>query len=344
MRTYIILALAVLGLLVFGCTIPGISGDPTNTTANATETNMTNTTKVCADYDYAQPVCGEDGITYENDCVAAKSGVLIEYDGECITCTAPSNVCIGNNAIQFRCDGNELKNTTVACLGDSACENGDCVKKEIPATKAACTDSDGDDIKTKGIVTVGIQVFEDVCTGTVNVKEYTCFKNASSSSIKTCSEGYNCQSGKCVNLPRTCSDTETGQGEFASGLVRVDYGTSTKDFSDSCFDDSTVLEYFCSGSNVSSNTIACPSGSTCIAGVCSASCKDTDGGSEPDIVGKVIITDNSGTSIDYKDECYDASRVREYFCYNGKQNSVFLTCRDICRAGGCVITDTRRYQ
>lgn len=74
------------------------------------------------------PVCGKDGKTYSNKCVAANAGAVISYSGECevcnIKCLKYDPVC-GNNGKTFSCGAAEAE-----CNGIKVAYTGEC-KKDI---------------------------------------------------------------------------------------------------------------------------------------------------------------------------------------------------------------------
>lgn len=85
------------------------------------------------------PVCGSDGNTYSNSCVAECAGIYSYTQGECGTCTCPSvyNPVCGS-------DGNTYSNSCVAeCAGIYSYSQGECGTCTCPSIYNPVCGSDG---------------------------------------------------------------------------------------------------------------------------------------------------------------------------------------------------------
>ncbi len=343
MKHYLLLLLSVFVLLIFGCTIPGFSSS-TNTTVNVTENDTYLVLNECPQI--AEYVCGKDNVTYDTECLAKKAKVEVVHNGPCIVerCSAEGmNKCFNTTSVlDYYCDANTLKNRTIMCNSSSECSQGSCMKKE--PTEPFCTASNPNDIYVKGTVTTATSSYEDKCSSLTVVKKFYCMQNLSvSSSTKACPSGFNCRDGACVNIPISCIASDKTNSEYVAGTVHIDYGTSSNDYADSCYNETVVLKYSCNGSNLSSRTIECPNHSVCSShGTCTDACWDTDNGSDKTVSGKVVTTTRTGTTADYRDTCWDSDQVTEYFCNEGQVSSVRLSCGSdsYCFSGGCIKKDT----
>ena len=168
-----------------------------------------------------------------------------------------------------------------------------------------CSDSDGNNINSKGIVRFsrmdnnageGESSIEDVCDYYSNktdqnvglVREGVCNGNKLDNVLMTCGMGNVCRSGACVKKGANvsiCSDSDGGKNIKEKGNI-VGYGGSGEDscwvsadgsltngsMGESCDADSVkngrcyVGEYYCDGDNKTEEMIPCPNG--CSKGVC----------------------------------------------------------------------------
>lgn len=107
----------------------------------------------------------------------------------------------------------------------------------------------------------------DYCYDSSTVVEYACDGNISYSSNIYCGAGQQCVSGSCVTLLNTCYDsdgftiTETGN---VTGYFNGTYYTEI----DFCFDNSTVVEYYCNGTQAISEMNFCDLNMSCLLGRC----------------------------------------------------------------------------
>lgn len=135
------------------------------------------------------------------------------------------------------------------------------------------------------------------------------------------------QEGPCSS--GNCTDSDGGKDIFVSSTV-LSGGTYESDY---CIDASTVVEYFCLGSNSSSEEIPCPAGYSCDNGACKVlPCVDSDGGMVPGTKGTASSGPDSGT-----DSCIDESTLTEFYCKNGQVSSEEIDCpaNTHCSGGAC---------
>ncbi|MFH0884533.1 MAG: Kazal-type serine protease inhibitor [Candidatus Micrarchaeota archaeon] len=268
------------------------------------------------------PVCGEDGITYTNACLATQAGTEVKSKGACEV-----NLCEDSDggkdlftqgtasaragSLQDRCkdaltvteaycSANAAASEDISCPSGYACTAGACIR-------APCQDSDnGKDEKVKGTVTSPGTTQSDECSGSYSVKEYYCSNNEAKSEDIDCGEGMQCVSGACIEA--ACLDSDGGKDAAKSGTV-TKAGDS---FEDICSGSSAVKEYFCDGKTVESEIVDCQTGFTCKDDKCVKEiCLDSDGGKDIAEKGTATFQNKTGT-----DSCYSSTAVLEYFCYS----------------------------
>ncbi|MHA2066115.1 MAG: Kazal-type serine protease inhibitor domain-containing protein [Candidatus Thorarchaeota archaeon] len=297
MRSYIPVFLAVLVIFLAGC----LGG------------------QACPDT--ADPVCGSNGVTYKNSCLAKAANATIAHKGPCSStgaCVdsdggkdlfAKGNTSAGkvsntdscvdsDNVMEYFCEKGAVSSKSFSCPDGYECKGGKC-------TTVTCRDSDGGvESGTKGTATSGTDTGTDECNTNGSLKEYFCENSKVSSKVIECASGKECSGGACVDIK--CSDSDGGKDKFEKGTVKE--GKSSK--TDSCSDADTVKEYFCSGSLVKSEEISCGTGFDCVSGKCVESkCVDSDNGKDQFTKGTTTYDNKT-----YKDSCYSKSQVFENFC------------------------------
>ncbi len=224
----------------------------------------------------------------------------IDCGGSCKPCItapkpepspSPSPSCTAKTCADYtgQCGSfdNDCEGTiTCGCEVEFTCWRGEgtnnvCVNDSVIAS---CTDSDEIDRDIKGNVTLGADVFEDVCDINTNLSEYYCYYNGTGfeARIETFECASGCLDGKCI-VPSCTNDAgctslseACGTGKCnLSGECYVDYNLTT-DVCRSNVGECDAVET-CQGDSVDcpadineTDETAC-TGGTCQGGVCTAS-------------------------------------------------------------------------
>ena len=327
MRNLVFVAV-VLGLLLFGCVLPG--SDQGCGTERAY-------------------VCGEDGNTYTNACYARASNVRVAYEGQCAQQNQTSQVCTdsdnGKNALEagviakgnvtyndscasttavfeYYCTNNEIQSERVDCPEGTECSGGRCAAP-------LCNDSDNGQVANVfGTVVKGTERHSDECADANTVREYYCSGNSVANILLACPSGTVCTGGVCN--ASACTDTDGGSNLFERGTVREGENV----YIDYCSGTASVKEYYCSNGSMVQTIADCGDGFYCSDGRClEYACRDTDGGRDENEFGTV-----SKGSDEWPDECYDENTVKEYYCNGNDVSSTRIDCgsSEICSDGQCV--------
>lgn len=111
-----------------------------------------------------------------------------------------SDYCIDNSQVMelFCWNGAITAENRICPYG---CLNGACTQSNATLT---CTDSDGDNILTQGIVTYSIFTYKDSCKTPHTIYEWTCSNNLPIQTLKSCGSSF-CQNGVtadyCESVP-----------------------------------------------------------------------------------------------------------------------------------------------
>ncbi|NYZ74436.1 hypothetical protein H0O00_04805 [Candidatus Micrarchaeota archaeon] len=217
-----------------------------------------------------------------------------------------------------------------------ATQAGAMVKSPGACAESLCTDSDGGrDIFQSGTASGTTSIVNDRCEDNLQLSEAYCSGQTAMAETIPCPKGFECLSGACVKA--LCSDSDNGKDEAVKGTVTAQGESST----DECAGAGSVKEYYCDGSEIADDTIACGTGMECANGACrEATCTDSDGGKDTSVKGTTTKGTESST-----DTCVGTTSVKEYLCTDNEIASETMQCGSgySCNAGKCVrdvCTDT----
>ena len=348
------ISLVAIILLSAGCIDNLGSDNPAN---SAEKSSLQSCIDACSTEN--SPVCSTNNTNYKNNCILSCNGAILSHIGECaseIATTAKkwcndsdngSNLFVkgtttssGGNGIDFCVNSSaveeyscqiEVTRQANDCPSGYECSDGACAQTR----PIGCVDSDnGTNLDVNGTVTLNGNDYADTCSSMFIVKEYFCSKGTVDNMVMQCPEGQRCGFGKCVPIIYTCNDSDSGIKIYDRGTVTIfsDAG-HLNSFADSCQDDNSVKEYFCSNNLQNSTIRDCPSDHYCDRGACKeADCIDSDGGTD-------IYTSGyaSKGNLTYDDRCTSSGVVREYFCDGKDVEYDSIACpSDECDNGACV--------
>jgi len=186
-------------------------------------------------------------------------------------------------------------------------------------------------------------VSEPVCGTDGRTYRNICYAQVANTTVATI--------GECVVPPQPeifCSDSDNGKEKSISGTIKVRSNSAVLgEWVDSCLNNISVTEYFCSGNNMGNETIPCGTNMECVEGECITKCVDSDAvvGLDPTTVRG---TTSSGTTSK-TDACVDDKTIREYFCQKGNVTEIITPCPPLyhcsngqCNAENCTDSDGGR--
>ena len=270
------------------------------------------------------------------------NGVQTEFKDECLgivgimegMCTKEGSfACVNKDDCRRRCPQGQV------------CTDGACAE-----TTSQCTDSDGGNKNTAGVVSytdLAVNVpktIQDKCISLRFVEEGMCNSiNQGRINVLKCADKEVCKNGACVVSPEQCSDTDGNKRETKGKVSFVTKTGSAGTFTDKCTDEllasAFLIEGLCKENTFTSRGVPCPPGTLCKDGACVAgasaiqnTCTDSDNGFNAYVKGKVTSTSQSGTIKSNEDYCADTRTLQEYYC---SQNQVKSLTRN-CYEGACL--------
>ena len=265
------------------------------------------------------------------------------------------------------CDNKEAQTSWLDCPDGYACDDGACKKSEKPLSPAVCKDSDNGQspyvygklyYQPKGEQT-GKSV-ADYCVGRTKVQEFYCTGvdgNVPQYYWFDCPQGYLCSEGACLKQKEetktSCSDDTDGENVFHKGSVKYvnpELPTATHYYLDSCADNDTVWEAYCSKDVYAYKQLDCPSGYRCKEGAClqtttvpvpsdaKAYCQDSDGFNLTQLGRVIYKSAGEKKYLVEVDECIDSNRVLENTCDGTEPRRSAYACDNgyFCSNGACV--------
>ncbi|NYZ61097.1 hypothetical protein H0O01_05375 [Candidatus Micrarchaeota archaeon] len=202
-------------------------------------------------------------------CSDSDNGEVAETKGTATSgATSQTDSCASETSVtEYYCSGGGILSKSISCGTGKHCSDGACVAY-------TCTDSDGgQEPGEAGTASIGDNRKTDTCSSdNRKMTEYYCdasgnIRNASIS----CASDETCRDGACVEA--ACTDSDGGQTKGTAGNTTL----GTTSHTDSCYSNTSVLEYYCSASGISETTLTCDSGYYCNAGACArVSCFDNE--------------------------------------------------------------------
>ncbi|MFH1785882.1 MAG: hypothetical protein ABH842_05630 [Candidatus Micrarchaeota archaeon] len=288
----------------------------------------------CITTTHQQNTTQQSNITMPN-CTDSDGGANIFIKGSLGSYT---DFCENNSLTEYFCYNDTVNFETMTCPNGTVCTDGACIINIVQDNRTIedfCIDSDGGaNVYVSGFVTSQNETYRDSCNSQTSVLEYLCDGGKMMNSVISCGIGNSCQENACVNASRTCTETDE-EDEYELGkIVQSAQGLVLQSKYDSCFDNTTIREYYCNGSEINSKTLPCNTDEICSGGRCISVCLDGDDGI--DVYNASYVKDLTQV---YNDYCYDKYTLVDYTCDGGLSIPNYETCEIICKNGRCYDSD-----